>query len=167
MQATESTREIALDRGPPSPEVCPPGEEEVRVSRAASHRVPGHGRKTGRRRMDCDAARGVVRFNDAQIEVIHRRAAGASGRAIGSREGLARFRAPARAVVLECAVASGDGGACRTMFTIRAGGHLSRRTCAGQPACRLLRAWCAPSNEAEAAEPAVGSSVRALAGDRR
>lgn len=68
LQATTSTREIAL-RGPATLVACPGGEEEVRVSFGRISGYPGVGVRPG---ADVWIATplGVVRFADAQIEVM-------------------------------------------------------------------------------------------------
>jgi hypothetical protein len=67
LQATVSTREIAL-RGPATLVACPGGEEAVRVSFGQISGFPGMGVRPG---SDVWIATplGVVRFNDAKIDV--------------------------------------------------------------------------------------------------
>jgi hypothetical protein len=67
LQATSSTREIAV-HGPAMLEACPAGEEEIRLSVGRVSGFPGRGVRPG---TDVWIATplGVVRFNDAEIEV--------------------------------------------------------------------------------------------------
>jgi hypothetical protein len=67
VQATVSTREITLV-GPGLAEVCPSGEEAVRLSRGKVTAFPGAGVRPGAE-VWVATALGVIRFNDANIEI--------------------------------------------------------------------------------------------------
>jgi hypothetical protein len=67
VQATVSTREMTIV-GPATAEVCPGGDEAVRMSRGKATSFPGAGVRPGAE-VWVATPLGVVRFNEAQIEI--------------------------------------------------------------------------------------------------
>jgi hypothetical protein len=67
VQATVSTREMTLV-GPAVAEACPGGDEAVRLSRGKARSFPGPGVRPGAE-VWVSTPLGVVRFNEAQIEI--------------------------------------------------------------------------------------------------
>jgi len=67
VQATVSTREMTII-GPATAEVCPGGDEAVRLSHGKATSFPGAGVRPGAE-VWVATPLGVVRFNDAQIEI--------------------------------------------------------------------------------------------------